>query len=410
MQTSRVGLANLRQQAASTQSFVYPTSNVLQRMMPVQQMPVRMYTQPNQTPARAVVQMMKYVYRKPAGKIHAVPDNHDKKKGKEIWKSAEEFLENPAADEASKGEVTRLLELKRVQEVEKQRQLRIQQREQRKLRMLQEQGPKVGDYKQKNFPKVAIKDAEGLKEDKDLIFRGMSINNVKNLRQEKGVVFNAQKPGGTATPDQHIVEDSSESPYLSFETEGLDISSGKYAAKPVDPLTRKPFGVEKKEGGFLKQKKSYEADSRTDFPDALRIGYVGGIKKSVRPTLDYSTQTKAAALKTTKAQDLAIADREILVKPGNPGIPREDVPFVARVKEVDYAYYKKHIVNQTPRKALGFYKSSKGDPIYHKIQIPDKYTHASYEFQVPKDTLRNSDDEGPEMSDVESIGFSDDDE
>jgi hypothetical protein len=346
--------------------------------------------------ARTVVQMFKYVRR---GKYIAQVDDAYVLKGNEKWSGVDRFLENPVHYQTTIADGIRA-----AREAERLR----REREARRQGAIRERKPTRDRRKQMHFPKVVVRDGEGVSEADDLIYRGMSVNNIRNLQRDEGVVFSAQNPGGTASPEEHIVNDSPESPFLSFEAKSLAISAGKYAAKPVNPDSKKPLGVEKKEGGFLKQHKSYTADSRRRFPTAKRIGYVGGIKPEGKETADYSTETKASALTDERARNLAVADAEILVKPGEGGISKTDVPFVAKVQEVTPEYYEAHVAKQSARKALGYYKPTGGPPVYHKIQIPSKYTGEEYEFAIPEELRRASDDE--DMSDIESMGFSDDEE
>lgn len=231
----------------------------------------------------------------------------------------------------------------------------------------------------------------------DLIYRGMSVNNLANLYGDNPAIFTVQNPEGSATPEEHIVDDSQDSPYLSFEAEGLAVSAGKYAPKPVDD-DNKPLGVEMLEGGFLKQEKSYTKGSQEEHEGRKRIGVVAGIRKR-REHLDFATKEKAAKLKGEKAQDLAVADKEVLVKLGVEGIKREDVPFFAKVKRVPEAYYKKNIKNQTNKKALGFF-----DGTYYKTQI-DQERSAAFGFDVHEDLIRSADESDDEMSDIEDLNL-----
>lgn len=231
----------------------------------------------------------------------------------------------------------------------------------------------------------------------DLIYRGMSVNNLANLYGDSPAIFTVQNPEGTATPEEHIVDDSLDSPYLSFEAGGLAVSAGKYAPKPVDD-DNKPLGVEILEGGFLKQDKSYTKESQGEHEGKKRIGVVAGIRKR-REHLDFATQEKAEKLKGKKAQDLAIADKEVLVKPGAEGIKREDVPFFAKVKRVPETYYKKNIKNQSSKKALGFF-----DGTYYKTQI-DQARSDTFSFDVDDELLRRADESDDEMSDIEDLNL-----
>lgn len=290
---------------------------------------------------------------------------------------------------------------------------RTEARRARRARVTPEQMPETHVGKQTRFPGVV---ASADDTPADLVYRGMSINNVRNLQRGGDAVFTSQAPDGGATPLQHVVDDSEASPYLSFEGGGLDVSAGKYAPKPVDPVSNKPLGVTPRPGDFLKQEKSYTNQSRIDHPHAKRIGYVGGITHDAgSERLDVSDDAKARAVfdstpgesqeRRETAINLAKADREVLVKPGRDGIAPAKVPFVSKVKEVDEAYYSKHVARQTPRKALGYYKSYGAAPAYVKLQIPD--THPQYKFGIHADLRRDEDDSESEMSDIEDIDLSD---
>src|SRR5437660_469114 len=63
-------------------------------------------------------------------------------------------------------------------------------------------------------------------------------------------------------------------------------------------------------------------------------------------------------------------------------------------------YYNRHVGKQSAKKALGYYQSTGGTPVFQKIQIPAKYTGDEYEFEIPEE-LRLSGDES-DMSDIES--------
>ena len=236
-------------------------------------------------------------------------------------------------------------------------------------------------------------------QDMDLNYRGMSVNNISNLQKNNAAVFTVNNPAGTASADDHIVNDDLNSPYLSFEKGGLEISAGKYAPKPVDEHNA-PLGVKTLEGGFLKQDKSYTKDSQELHADRQHIGLVAGVVP-MKSDEDYSTPDKADALKSEKARILAVADREVLVKPGAKGIGRSDVPFLARVKRVPKEYYIRHIQNQTTNKALGFY-----DGLHYKIQM-DKRSNENYRFafKIPPVLTRAADESDDEMSDIEEIGM-----
>ena len=287
------------------------------------------------------------------------------------------------------------------------------ERRRRRERVTPAELPQPHQGKQTRFPSVVSADDH---KPAKLVYRGMSINNVRNLTTGSEAVFTSQAPEGTATPLEHVVDDSQDSPWLSFEAGGLDVSAGKYAPKPVDPDTRKPLGVERKPGGFLKQEKSYTAKSRRDHPTAKRIGYVGGITPDAgSERLNVSDERHARHVfaatpdetqeRRQKAIDLAKADREVLVKPGVGGIEAAKVPFVSKVKEVDEAYYRKHVARQTPSKTVGYYKAFGEDATYVKMQIPP--SHPGYKFGVPRDLLREDDDSESEMSDIEDPDLSD---
>jgi hypothetical protein len=275
-------------------------------------------------------------------------------------------------------------------------------------------GPDAKKPMQSSFPKLIRIDGDQEVEETGLIFRGMSINNASNLKESASshdnskVIFNAQNPQGQATAVQHIVSDDPDSPYLSFEARGYDISAGKYAPKPIG-ANRKPRGVRREQGGFLKQKPSYTGESRRDYPDAPRVGYVGGIDPQGLNPLDVSTEQLAQQhLNNEDARRIAVNDREVLVQPGE-GIPRSRVPFVAKVKEVTKDYYDRKEKRQTPTKALGFYKPANAPAStktrFYKAQIPDKYElqEHPYRFDIPPHRLKQEEDQGSDISDVESV-------
>ncbi|MDF3025978.1 MAG: hypothetical protein K0S23_285 [Fluviicola sp.] len=222
-----------------------------------------------------------------------------------------------------------------------------------------------------------------------LIYRGMSANNVANRDDvNKPSVFTVQNPDGGASEVNHIVNDDPDSPYLSFEANGLGISAGKYAHKPVDK-DNQSLGVSTDENGFLKQEKSYTQDNIGDkYAGKKRIGVVAGIfKKSAH--LDLSTAENAKRVLNpddsknkdkVKAVDLAVADKEILVKPGPNGIVKGDVPFYAKVETITEQEFIDNLDNQTPTMALGYHK-----PSYYKIQIDTTKSKATFHFQFKLD-------------------------
>ena len=362
-----------------------------------------------------VVQMVKYIWAK--GKVRQVPDEY-KKKDKERLSTEDEFMRRNG-DDADNPQVAEIRVRRENEALEKARVEREQARAARKLaratrraRVTPGQMPESHIGKQLKFPGV-VKQADD--QAADLVYRGMSVNNIRNLQKGKPAVFTAQSPTGAANAVEHIVDDSPESPYLSFEAGGLAVSAGKYAAKPVDD-DNKPRGVHQNEDGFLKQEKSYTADSRRDYPGAKRIGYVGGIPADAGSgRLDVSTRDKAArglsapalgsAERREKARALAEADKEVLVKPGPTGIAPAKVPFVAKVQEVTEAYYRKHVARQSSRKALGFHKPYNAPAVYSKIQLPAD--NAQYKFNIPADLRRTDEDSEAEMSDIESMDLGD---
>ena len=256
-------------------------------------------------------------------------------------------------------------------------------------------------------------------QDIDLNYRGMSVNNIKNLQDgdSDDPIFTVQNPDGTASPVEHIVDDAMNSPYLSFEKNTLAVSAGKYAPKPVDQHNH-PLGVRTLSGGFLKQEKSYVEDAWDDYDVRDRIGLVGGILPQ-RSDEDYSTPKLAEKLvtlaqknestrqkqereeKEKKARDLAVADEEVLVKPGADGISRQQVPFLARVKRVPQEYYQRNIMNQTPQKALGFFNG-----LYYKLQLDGRSDDAyNFSFSFDPELLRKEEESDDEMSDIEDLDF-----
>lgn len=363
-----------------------------------------------------VVQRVKYIWRR--GQVLEVADDY-KKKPKERWSTEEAFAGREGGDseaEAKRAAIRERLDAERQRAaaaaIAEATARRTVERRARRTRAVPGQMPASHDGKQTRFPGVvaSANDAPA-----DLVYRGMSINNIRNLQKGNEAVFTAQAPSGEATPLQHVVDDSEASPYLSFEGGGLDVSAGKYAPKPVG-ADRKPLGVTRKPDGFLKQEKSYTQQSRLDHPDAKRIGYVGGITRDAGSArLDVSDELKArhafgtaqgeTSERREKAVDLATADREVLVKPGLAGIAPAKVPFVSKVKEVNEAYYRKHVARQTSHKALGYFKRYGGTPTYLKLQIPD--SHPEYKFGISADLRRDDDDSESEMSDIEDIDLSD---
>jgi hypothetical protein len=219
-----------------------------------------------------------------------------------------------------------------------------------------------------------------------LIFRGMSVNNIANNAKEDAPIFTVDQPDGTASPVEHIVHDAPNSPYLSFESQGLNVSAGKYAHKPVD-ANNQPIGVQTLSSGFFKQEKSYTQENM-DRHQGKRIGLVAGIFNKAH-YLDVSTQEKAQAevAKTTSsltdqatAVDLAVADKEILVTPGADGISKGNVPFYAKVEVLTKDEFIANIDKQTPTMALGFHNG-----VYYKIQIDLARSNAKFHFQFQID-------------------------
>ncbi|HAS43379.1 MAG TPA: hypothetical protein DCS93_23060 [Microscillaceae bacterium] len=256
-------------------------------------------------------------------------------------------------------------------------------------------------------------------QDIELNYRGMSVNNIKNLQDgdSDDPIFTVQNPDGRASAVEHIVDDAMDSPYLSFEKNTLAVSAGKYAPKPVDRHNR-PLGVRILSGGFLKQEKSYVEDGWDEYDVRDRIGLVGGILPQ-RSDEDYSTLELASQLvtpaptgekqrakekrleKDKKARDLAVADEEVLVRPGPDGISRRQVPFLARVKRVPQEYYQRHIMNQTPQKALGFFNG-----LYYKLQLDSRSDDAyNFSFSFDPELARRDDESDDEMSDIEDLDF-----
>jgi hypothetical protein len=355
--------------------------------------------------ATSVVQMVKY-RRKKNGTFDQVPDDYAKKPKEKVF-SEDEFLAYCQKQGLENAHVTEI-RTRRAKEARK------QARAARRARVTPGQMPAAHAGKQIKAPAVVKQEDNA---PADLVYRGMSVNNIRNLQRGEPAVFTAQAPTGAANAVDHIVDDSPESPYLSFEAGGLGISAGKYAPKPVD-ANNKPHDVVQNADGFLKQEKSYTRASRRRHPNAKRIGYVGGIPADAgTERLDVSTAPKAAAAlgaealgsqaRRDKAQQLAVADKEVLVKPGAAGIAPAKVPLVASVKEVNEAYYRKHVARQTSRKALAYYKPS-GEgaaPVYTKVQIPAN--NAQYKFDIPEDLRRTDEDSEAEMSDNEDMNLED---
>lgn len=282
-------------------------------------------------------------------------------------------------------------------------------------------GAALRDVMQSSFPKLVRTVDDNTEAADDLIYRGMSINNVKNLKNDAaddehgdGVIFNAQNPLGEIGPVGHIVDDDPQSPYLSFEAGGFDISGGKYAAKPLGPENSKPRGVSLKDGDFLKQKQSYTGQSRLDYPDSRRVGYIAGVDPAAVETLDVSTPELAAenlhdgdADREATARRIAVNDREVLAKPGEAGIRRSQVPVIVKVKEISREAYLANRTRQTPTKAFGFFKPmgrTAAKTLYYRVEIPAHYNPVgNYRFEIPDHLRQPEDDEGEVLSDAESV-------
>lgn len=281
---------------------------------------------------------------------------------------------------------------------------RLEARKKRRLAVPSSRRMQRHDGKQFHFPVVLQGDGGGA----DLVYRGMSINNIKNFMQNDPV-FKAQNPDGRDGVVKHIVDDSENSPYLSFEKGGFSISGGKYAPKPVDKETGKPVGITNK-SGHLKGEKSYVGNVQDAHQDKDWRGYVGGIPGSPSH-LDMSGQQEAfdaiqadlpssrqSDKRKEKAQKLAVADKEVLVKPGRGGV---DATFVAKIEVVDQDYYDKKVIHQTPTKALGFFRSYRKPPRFCKIQI----VKGDYRFEIPKQVEHNPEDSESEVSDIEDFNM-----
>lgn len=282
-------------------------------------------------------------------------------------------------------------------------------------------GAALRDVMQSSFPKLLRGHGDDSVAADNLIYRGMSINNVKNLKNDAadeeegdGVIFNAQNPQGQVGPVAHIVSDDPQSPYLSFEAGGFDISAGKYAAKPIGPDNGKPRGVSLKEDGFLKQKPSYTGDSRRDYPNSRRVGYIAGLNPANVETLDVSTPERAAlhlndddAGRRDDARRIAVNDREILARPGVGGILRSQVPVIIKVKEITRLSYLANRTRQTPTKAFGFFKPmgrTAAKTLYYRVEIPANYNPAGdYRFEIPAHLRQPEEDQGAAISDTESV-------
>ena len=248
-----------------------------------------------------------------------------------------------------------------------------------------------------------------------MIYRGMSVNNIRNLQKAKeaeaddDVIFDVQHPDGKATVEEHVRDDAENSPFLSFEKEGYEVSAGKYAPKPVFPRTARPMHVTKRKGGFLKQRQSYKTWQREK--TISKLGYVGGVKPGKEaPMVDISDEKRASEhLKDEESIKRAVADREILLRPGAEGVPRRALGFVAKVKQVPKAYFEKHVGNQTRDKSLGIYRpyGEAKAPEFYKLQIDRGETDEGVGFDVPKELMREEEDSTDEMSDIEEMDFSD---
>ncbi len=240
-----------------------------------------------------------------------------------------------------------------------------------------------------------------------LLHRGLSAQGIKNLKESlhdpKIPVIKAQHPNGKATLYQHVRENSIESPYMSFEI-GMDVSVGKYAAKPVDDQN-KPVNLYQEEDGYLRIPPSYKKENINATVNNKRIGYTVAVEPEQFKDIDLSTEDKAIsqfqndnAIKDDKdriiAIKMAVADKEVLLIPGEKGITKDKIALVQKIQQVNNEYYEEHVSKQTPTKALARYKNQ-----YFKTQIPKKYNpglHYQYNHNVPID---NSDD----MSSIDSM-------
>lgn len=365
-----------------------------------------------------VVQRAKYIWRPKKGIIE-VADEYEKKR-KERWSNEQDYLAQIAKKGATGAELPPELaervreETARVEREAEEQRLRDRQTEltDRKLRAGNRGTPDSGERKQIHQPSVVGRTETGVAMAGNLIFRGMSPNNIKDFHAPKAddqaPVFIAENPKGTASATEHISEDSRESPYLSFETEGLGISAGKYAPKPVS-AENELVGVTY-EGGHLKSQKASYKQHNAVRGQHHRAGMVAGIDRRKFETEDYSTERKASALKSDDAQkqrdarEKAVADKEVLVKAGEKGIPAEKVPFIALIEEVSKDYYRANASNQTDRLALGYYKphGEIGKTVYYKIYIPDEYaTH--FMFEMDDIFKRQADETLAEMAPVAEV-------
>lgn len=276
-----------------------------------------------------------------------------------------------------------------------------------------------------------IAEAPTIKQDKELLHRGMSIQNVKNLQDNfKGKsipIFKAQQPNGMASIQSHIGNDSSDSRYISFEKDGMAMSAGKYAHKPVEfvrnkegKVKGKPLFLKKdKDTGYLKTDKSYSKANQEKFEELKennpnkeygQIGYVGSVPKKNGNFIDLSSKEAIEQhnknnpndpLKGAIPQSRAIGDKEVLLYPGEEGIPIKNVNLIQKVQKVDEEYYKKHKSHQTPQKSLGRFRPKGSDNTTHfKIQISKKYNPNSNHAY---DKLSNNSGRSGSMSSIPSM-------
>lgn len=238
-----------------------------------------------------------------------------------------------------------------------------------------------------------------------LLYRGLSVQGIKNLQESlhnpEMPVVKAQHPNGDATIYQHVRENSTESPYMSFEI-GMGVSVGKYAPKPVNDQN-KPIGLSQEKDGYLRTPPSYKTQNIKATADNKRIGYTVAVEPGQFKDVDLSTEDKAAGQfqndKTIKneadrnrAIKMAVADKEVLLTPEEDGITRDKIALVQKIQAVRKDYYKANDSKQTSTKALAKFKNR-----HFKIQIPKKYNpELLYKYDFPES---NQDD----MSSIDSM-------
>ncbi len=357
-----------------------------------------------------VIQRIKYVRIGPpeTGTVRQVDDAHKLKKSR-----------NPRVKEYASNEAEYIEYLSRQRAAGKlgidhafydQAEARFGEKEEERNRAaIRDIVPKAELSKQMRAPRIIGVSPDDKAKVGNMIFRGMSPNNIKNFEasQHGGEgappVFIAENPTGRASATDHIEKDDRQSPYLSFEAGGVAISAGKYALKPVS-ANNTLVDVSYEEGHLKSDTPSYRA-SGPSRNEHHRAGMVAGVSATddLHPE-DYSTETYAKKLHREDARKKAIADKEILIKAGAKGIAAEDVPFIALVEQVSEDYYLANASNQTPSQALGYYKphGELDRTVYYRLYIPTDYAK-SFVFDIAAHQQRHPEDLRPEMGAIDPL-------